>query len=62
MKDESDMRERAYKFVAYSAVICSLLAILAACVTMPIVYNFVEHVQYQTKIELDYCKVRVLHI
>lgn len=56
MKKECDLRERAYKFVVYSAVSFSLLAILAACITMPIVYNFVEHIELQTKQELDYCK------
>lgn len=52
-------REKAYKYVAYSAVSFSLLAILAVCITMPIVYNFVDHIQRQTKQELEYCKVSI---
>jgi hypothetical protein len=52
-----DNRERAYKFVAYSAVTFSLVAILSVCITMPMVYNFVNHVQQQTKRDLQYCKV-----
>ena len=54
---EEDGREKAYKIVAYSAVSFSLLAILAVCITMPIVYSFVEHIQLQTKKELEHCKV-----
>lgn len=54
-----ESRETAYKIVAYSAVSFSILAILAVCITMPIVYSFVEHIQLQTKKELDYCKVGV---
>ncbi|VDM76281.1 unnamed protein product [Strongylus vulgaris] len=52
-----DPRERAYKAVAYSAVTFSLVAILSVCITMPIVYNFVDHVQQQTKRDLQFCKV-----
>ncbi|KAI6180381.1 Col-cuticle-N domain-containing protein [Aphelenchoides besseyi] len=51
-----DARERAYKLVAFTAVGFSLLAVLAVCITMPIVYNFVLHVQQQTKTELSLCK------
>lgn len=54
---DDDIRERAYKIVAYSAVTFSFVAIVAVCITMPMVYNFVEHVQRQTKRELDFCKV-----
>ena len=52
-----DGREKAYKYVAYTAVSFSLLAILVVCITMPIVFNFVDHIQQQTKQELDFCKV-----
>ena len=52
-----ECRERAYKYVAYSAVTFSLVAILSVCITMPIVYNFVDHIQQQTKQELEFCKV-----
>lgn len=53
-----DARERAYKAVAYSAVTFSLLAIVSVCITMPMVYNFVDHIQQQTKRDLSFCKVR----
>ncbi len=50
-------REKAYKAVAFTGVGMSLLAILAVCLTMPLVYNFVSQVQYQTVKELQFCKV-----
>jgi hypothetical protein len=56
-EDESNGREMAYKIVAYTAVGFSLLAILAVAICMPIVYNFVDHIQRQTKRELESCKV-----
>lgn len=56
-KSMDESREKAYKIVAYSAVSFSLIAIVAVCVTMPIVYSFVEHIQMQTKKELEFCKV-----
>lgn len=57
---ESEARERAYKVVAYAAVTFSLLSILAVSITMPIVYNFVDHIQAQTKRDLQFCKVPLL--
>lgn len=52
-----DTREKAYKAVAYSAVTLSFIAILAVGITMPIMYNFVDHIQSQSKKELEFCKV-----
>jgi hypothetical protein len=54
---DDDGRETAYKIVAYSAVSCSILAIMTVAFTMPIVYNFIDHIQQQTKRELSICKV-----
>lgn len=55
-EEEQTVREVAYKMVAYTAVGFSLLAILAVAICMPIVYNFVDHIQRQTKRELEFCK------
>lgn len=55
--DEEEARERAYKLVAYVAVGFSLVAILAVALCLPVVYNFVDHIQRQTKRELQFCKV-----
>ncbi len=52
-----DGREKAYKFVAYSAVTFSLVAILSVCITLPMVYNYVSHVQDNVKAEMYHCKV-----
>ncbi len=53
-----DHREKAYKFVAYSAVTFSLVAILSVCITLPMVYNYVQNLQTHMMAELDFCKVR----
>ncbi|CAJ0579497.1 unnamed protein product, partial [Mesorhabditis spiculigera] len=55
-------RERAYKAVAFAAVSFSLLAVLSVCVSLPVVYNFVEHVQQQTQRELTACKTTAQEI
>jgi uncharacterized membrane protein len=47
---------RAYKFVAYSAVTFSVVAVLSVVVTLPMVYNYVNHVRRQMHHELSFCK------
>lgn len=54
---EADTREKAYRFVAYSAVTFSLVAILAVFVTLPMVNNYVNHVHARVQMEMDFCKV-----
>ncbi|VDO41643.1 unnamed protein product [Onchocerca flexuosa] len=54
-----EQRERAYKAVAYAAVTFSLISILSVCITMPIVYSFVDHIQQQTRKDLQFCKVSI---
>uniref|UniRef100_A0A183BHT6 Col_cuticle_N domain-containing protein n=1 Tax=Globodera pallida TaxID=36090 RepID=A0A183BHT6_GLOPA len=53
---ESDSRIRAYKFVAYSAVTFSIVAVLSVVITLPMVYNYVAHVRRQMQHELGFCK------
>lgn len=53
---ESDGRMKAYKFVAYSAVTFSVVAVLSVVVTLPMVYNYVNHVRRQMHHELSFCK------
>jgi hypothetical protein len=50
-------RIKAYRFVAYSAVTFSVVAVLSVCVTLPMVYNYVHHVRRQMHSEITYCKV-----
>lgn len=52
-----DSRIKAYKFVAYSAVTFSVIAVLSVCVTLPMVYNYVQHVKTQMTHEMKFCKV-----
>lgn len=54
---ESESRIKAYRFVAYTAVTFSFLAVLLVCVTLPMVYNFVSHVKKQMNTEMTFCKV-----
>jgi hypothetical protein len=54
---EVDGRIKAYKFVAYSAVTFSVVAVLSVCVTLPMVYNYVHHVRRQMHHEMKFCKV-----
>uniref|UniRef100_A0A1I7S2L7 Col_cuticle_N domain-containing protein n=1 Tax=Bursaphelenchus xylophilus TaxID=6326 RepID=A0A1I7S2L7_BURXY len=53
---ESDGRMKAYKFVAYSAVTFSVVAVLSVVVSLPMVYNYVSQVKRQMHHELSFCK------
>ena len=55
---EWEQRCKAYRFVAYSAVAFSVVAILGAATTLPLVYNYVHHVRRSMHNELNFCKVR----
>lgn len=54
---ESDSREKAYRFVAYTAVTFSIVAICSVCVTLPTVYNYVQHLHDRVNDELNVCKM-----
>ncbi|VDN41817.1 unnamed protein product [Gongylonema pulchrum] len=53
---ELESRIKAYRFVAYSAVTFSIVAVLSVCVTLPMVYNYVHHVRRQMNSEITFCK------
>uniref|UniRef100_A0A914Y0Y3 Nematode cuticle collagen N-terminal domain-containing protein n=1 Tax=Panagrolaimus superbus TaxID=310955 RepID=A0A914Y0Y3_9BILA len=53
---ETDGRIKAYRFVAYSAVTFSIVAVLSVVVTLPMVYNYVNHVRGQMHHEISFCK------
>jgi len=55
---ELEGRCKAYKFVAYAAIIFSVVAIISVCISLPMVYTYVKYVSKQLHNELDYCKVR----
>ncbi|PIO52855.1 nematode cuticle collagen domain protein, partial [Teladorsagia circumcincta] len=49
-------RVKAYRFVAYSAVTFSVVAVLSVCVTLPMVYNYVHKVKYTMHNEVHFCR------
>ncbi|KAK6056888.1 nematode cuticle collagen domain protein [Cooperia oncophora] len=51
-----DTKIKAYRFVAYSAVVFSVIAVLSVCITLPIVYNYVHTVRRQLHNEAILCK------
>ncbi|KAK5986183.1 Nematode cuticle collagen domain protein, partial [Trichostrongylus colubriformis] len=56
MEVEYQHRCKAYRFVSYSAVAFSVVAIIGAATTLPMVYNYVHHVQRTMHSELNYCR------
>lgn len=54
-----DPRYKAYKFVAYSAITFSVVAVLSVCISLPMVHNYVKHVRNQMKHEMTFCKVSI---
>jgi len=53
---ENDGREKAYRFVAYTAVSFSVVAVLSVCITLPMVYNYVEHLQDVVNEDAELCR------
>ncbi|PAV66502.1 hypothetical protein WR25_22527 [Diploscapter pachys] len=51
-----ECRLKAYRFVAYSAVTFSVVAVLSVCVTLPMVYNYVHNVRRTMRHEIEFCK------
>lgn len=54
---DSGHRVAAYRFVAYSAVTFSVVAVLSVCITLPMVYNYIHHVKRSMRQEISFCKV-----
>ncbi|VDO32178.1 unnamed protein product [Brugia timori] len=51
-----EAREKAYTFVTYTAVIFSLVSILAIFVTLPMVNNYVTLIGSRVSDEMEYCQ------
>ncbi|WKY05409.1 hypothetical protein Q1695_005984 [Nippostrongylus brasiliensis] len=51
-----ETRVKAYRFVAYSAVTFSVVAVLSVCVTLPMVYKYVHHVKNHMQNEIVFCR------
>ncbi|KHJ93438.1 nematode cuticle collagen domain protein [Oesophagostomum dentatum] len=56
MNMEWQQRCTAYRFVSYSAVAFSIVAILGVATTLPMVYNYVHHVRSAMQNELNFCR------
>ncbi|KFD65161.1 hypothetical protein M514_22636, partial [Trichuris suis] len=54
---ESETRDKAYRLVTYAASTFSVAAILSICISFPMVYNYVQHVQSMAREDLLNCKV-----
>ncbi|PAV61814.1 hypothetical protein WR25_26347 [Diploscapter pachys] len=54
--EKPDGRMKSYKFVAYTAVAFSVVAVLSVVLTLPMVYQYVSHVRRQMEHELQFCK------
>ncbi|KHJ81715.1 nematode cuticle collagen domain protein, partial [Oesophagostomum dentatum] len=54
---DQERRERAYRFVAFSAVSFSLVAIVAVFITLPIVNNYINSVHARVQSEMEFCKL-----
>ncbi|VDL75807.1 unnamed protein product [Nippostrongylus brasiliensis] len=51
-----DSKITAYRFVGYSAMTFSAIAVICVCVTLPMVYNYVHHVRSSVNHELHECR------
>uniref|UniRef100_A0A915JPZ4 Nematode cuticle collagen N-terminal domain-containing protein n=1 Tax=Romanomermis culicivorax TaxID=13658 RepID=A0A915JPZ4_ROMCU len=51
-----DQRDKAYSYVVYAAVTFSAVSVLSVCITLPMVYNYVQHIREQAKVDLARCK------
>uniref|UniRef100_A0A183C9K4 Col_cuticle_N domain-containing protein n=1 Tax=Globodera pallida TaxID=36090 RepID=A0A183C9K4_GLOPA len=51
-----DTQVKAYKFVAYSALTFSLASVVAAFITLPLMYNYVSHVRHQLNQDMVLCQ------
>lgn len=54
---EEDLREKAYRVVAYSSIGFSIIAVLSVSITLPMVYNYVDHIQTQMSNDVGFCRV-----
>lgn len=54
---ENDGKEKAFRFVAYTAITFSVVAILSVCVTFPMVYNYVASLEDMVNEDAEYCTV-----
>lgn len=54
------IRETAYKFVAYLTISFSLVGIIVIFVTLPMANNYINNVHSRIYHEMDFCKVKLI--
>lgn len=54
---ESEAREKAYRIVSYTAILFSIISVVSICITVPLGYNYVAHIQNQMNREIEFCRV-----
>lgn len=58
VEEDYDNRIKAYRFVAYTTVSFSVIALLSVCFTLPMLNTYVQNVQHSMDRELSQCQVR----
>lgn len=58
-EEYEDSREKAYRFVAYTATVFSVVAILSTCLTLPMVNNYVSTLHERVNDVLLECRESV---
>uniref|UniRef100_A0A1I7WB75 Col_cuticle_N domain-containing protein n=1 Tax=Heterorhabditis bacteriophora TaxID=37862 RepID=A0A1I7WB75_HETBA len=53
---ELDSKILAYRFVAYSALSFSAVAVLSVCITLPMVHNYMSQAKKNINRDVFYCK------
>ncbi|KIH54894.1 hypothetical protein ANCDUO_14956 [Ancylostoma duodenale] len=59
--DVVDIKLKAYRLVAYSAVVFSVASVFSICVTLPMIYHFAESSKIRLNKEANYCRVSDLY-
>lgn len=59
---EETAEHRQMRRIAFVAVVVSTVAVIAAVVTLPMLYSYVQSFQSHLLVETDYCKVSELAI
>lgn len=55
--DDYENRIKAYRFVAYSTVSFSVIALVSVCFTLPMLHSYVQNVNHAMDRELNMCQV-----
>uniref|UniRef100_A0A8R1HUF1 Col_cuticle_N domain-containing protein n=1 Tax=Caenorhabditis japonica TaxID=281687 RepID=A0A8R1HUF1_CAEJA len=59
MESSIDLRLKAYRFIAYCSVGFSITAAVSLCLTLPLIFSYVENTKTQLTRESSYCRSSV---